>query len=72
MEDFRKRKAFEKVCKHFAWLTFKHLRKVTSEDVRLRHTKRKAQFFFYNKRCFVMFVTADCISFLLKFQLLYI
>ena len=47
MEDFRKRKAFEKVGKHFAWFTFKHLRKVTSEDVRLRHTKRKAQFFFF-------------------------
>ena len=46
MEDFRKRKAFEKVCKRFAWFTFQHLRKVTFEDVRLRHTKKRPSNFF--------------------------
>ena len=49
MEDFRKRKAFEKVCKRFAWFTFQHLRKVTFEDVRLRHTKKRPS----NKFCHV-------------------
>ena len=35
----------------------------------LRHTKRKSFIkVFYNMRCFVMFVTAVCILFLLKLK----